>query len=109
MPVSLGQAFRVYVKNTGRQKDALIIRKRGVNRKSAKVKEINEKFKEAKISTKAREMCLQEASSNCIYVGDDGEKHCKIECLVVYMSKIARQKLGKEKKKKKASEQTSGE
>lgn len=91
MPVSLGQVYKAYVKNTGKMKDALILRKRGVNRKSAKVLERNKIFAEAKIATEARNRCLREPG--CTYPGKDGKQHCKIECFVRYLREVAREKL----------------
>lgn len=81
MPVSLADVFRAYVKRTtGKTKGALIIRKRGVIRKSAKVIARNNMVASKKPTSTAKQICMQ--NPGCVYTDRYGRQRCYIECLV---------------------------
>ena len=90
--VTFADVFRAYVKPS--EKGRLVIRKRTVVRKSAKVIERNKEFAEAaragKLAKAAHEICVTEMPPQCSYealqlkpgVGYERVKRCKKECFI---------------------------
>ena len=99
MPASLADVWRLYVKPS--MKGAVIIRKKTVIRRSAKVLERNRDFATKKIASEAKSKCIEDAKnpdknlSYCIYIGKDKKEHCRWECFIRYLREVAREKLSK--------------
>lgn len=83
MPKSVSEMIRFYVRNTGKVEDALLIRKRGVMRKSEKVMLINEIMRLVNVPGMAKHLC-QNLSKTA--VKEDGS--CDIRTIQFYMSRI---------------------
>lgn len=78
--VTIADIWRIYVKPSmgGRA----IIRKKTVNRKSARVLERNKQLASAKPAAIAKRICMERYGSVCVYTAPDGSKKCYWECFV---------------------------
>ena len=83
MPKSVSEMIRFYVRNTGKVEDALLIRKRGVMRKSEKVILINEIMRLVNVPGMAKHLCKNLSKTA---VKEDGS--CDIRTIQFYMSRI---------------------
>ena len=89
---TFGDVFRAYVKPT--LGGELVIRKRNVIRRSARVKAVNEKFGNAKIAQQAKQACLNAGKGVEVVRYKNGqrvtEKACPIQEFRKYLRAQAR-------------------